>query len=67
MEVIAMRRRGNDYDGALSLVIMFLLLMFALPIIGFRQVGKGEAINVAWGIFLIVIGVGFWIWLVCAA
>ena len=57
-----MRRRGNDYDGALSLVIMF-----ALPIIGFRQVGKGEAINVAWGIFLIVIGVGFWIWLVCAA
>lgn len=62
-----MRRRGNDYDGALSLVIMFLLLMFALPIIGFRQVGKGEAINVAWGIFLIVIGVGFWIWLVCAA
>ena len=38
-----MRRRGNDYEGALSLVVMFLLLMFALPIIGFTQVCKGEA------------------------
>ena len=62
-----MRRRGNDYEGALSLVVMFLLLMFALPIIGFKQAGKGEALNVVWGIFLIVIGVGFWIWIALAA
>ena len=62
-----MRRRGNDYEGALSLVVMFLLLMFALPIIGFKQVGKGEALNVVWGIFLIVIGVGFCIWIALAA
>ena len=62
-----MRRRGNDYDGALSLVVFFLMLMFALPIIGFKQVGKGEAINVIWGMFLIVICVGFWIWIAVAA
>lgn len=62
-----MRRRGNDYDGALSLVVFFLMLMFALPIIGFKQVGKGETINVIWGMFLIVIGVGFWIWIAVAA
>jgi len=62
-----MRRRGNDYDGVLSFVIMFLMLMFALPIIGFKQVSKGETANVIWGMFLIVIGVGFWIWLAVAA
>lgn len=62
-----MRRRGNDYEGVLSFVIMFMLLMFALPIIGFKQVSKGESANVVWGVFLIVIGVAFWIWLAVAA
>lgn len=62
-----MRRRGNDYDGALSLVVMFLMLMFALPIIGVKQIGKGQAINVVWGSILLIVGVGFWIWIAVAA
>lgn len=66
-EVLIMRRRGNDYEGVLRFVIMLLLLMVVLPIFGVKQICKGDAISIIWGILLIVIGVGFWVWLVIAA
>lgn len=62
-----MRRRGNDYEGVLSFVIMLLLLMFVLPIFGVKQISKGDTISMVWGVLLIVIGVGFWVWLAVAA
>lgn len=61
------RRRGRDYDGALSLVIWFLMIMFLLPILGVKLINKGTGLGVAGGLVLIIIGIGFWAWLILVA
>lgn len=57
-----MRRRRYNNEDILGPIIMLFLLMAALPIFGFIEFFKGDLLHIIWGIFLIMAGVGFWVW-----
>lgn len=60
-----MSRRNNN-DGALTFIVMVLVLIFALPIYGIYKMSKPDPSSKTIGLVLTIIGLAIWLWLALA-